>query len=85
MKLKKYIKEKGWQTSCAPKPCRAMKVDVGFVADGEMQETQFEIRAYDADELEELFSEFCKENVFPQNTVCSVTIVEFGETREGLL
>lgn len=77
MTIKQYIKEKGWQMeSDTELPYRSMDVDISFQTDGIADETQFHINAYDVNELTELFSEFCKENNIPNNTVTSINIVQ---------
>ena len=50
-----------------------MDVDVNFTTDEGTNEVQFSIPPYGVRELDELFTEFCKENDFPKNTVTSVT------------
>lgn len=83
--IKECIKKNGWQYECETKPCRYMNVDVSFVnSDGRDDETQFSIKAYDADELSRLFADFCKENGFKKNSVTCVTIVQMAETMEEL-
>ena len=85
MTIKEYIKKNGWQVECETKPCRYMNVDVNFLNNEKAEdETQFSIRAYDADELDQLFNDFCKENGFKKNSVTCVTIVQMAETMEEL-
>lgn len=85
MTIKEYIKKNGWQVECETKPCRYMNVDVSFLSNEKVEdETQFSIRAYDSDELNQLFANFCKENGFKQNTVTCVTIVQMAETMDEL-
>lgn len=85
MTIKQYMKENGWQVACASKPCRYMNVDINFLNNSKLEdETQFSIRAYDIDDLAELFEAFCKENGFKKNTVTSVTIVQMADTRDEL-
>lgn len=85
MTIKEYIRKKGWQRECDSKVCRAMSVDIGFLNDKRQHdETQFDIRAYDVDELSQLFSEFCNENGFRKNTVTNITIVKMADKMEKL-
>lgn len=85
MTIQQFIKEKGWYTECGTKYCRAMNVDVSFLDKmGDMQETQFSIAAYKIEELNELFIGFCRENGFPKNHVCGITIVEMAESFDQL-
>lgn len=81
MTIKEYIKKNGWQVECETKPCRYINVDVNFLNNEKAEdETQFSIRAYDVEELDQLFNDFCKENGFNRNTVTCVTIVQMAET-----
>lgn len=82
MTIKQYIKEKGWQMECDTElPYRSMDVDISFQTDGIADEAQLHINAYDVNELTELFSEFCKENNIPNNTVTSINIVQIYEEK----
>lgn len=77
MTIKDCINQNGWQTECDVSMCRRMVVDVDFYNQNKLEEeTQFDIAAYDVDELSALFADFCKENSFRKNTVISITIVE---------
>lgn len=53
--------------------------DIDFINnEGETDETQFTVSGSQkqmADELNELFREFCRENEFQTNTVTSITFV----------
>lgn len=85
MTIKEFIKKKGWNIECETKPCRWMSVDVSFVnSEGIEDETNFDIKAYKTNELEELFKNFAKENNYPVNTVYGVTITAMAETYEEL-
>lgn len=82
MTIKQCIKEKGWQMeSDTEPPYRSMDVSIGFQTDGFADETQFHINTYDVNELTELYSEFCKENNIPKNTVTSISIVQLYEEK----
>ena len=85
MNIKEHIKKIGLNVEVESKKCRYMNVDVSFVnSDGRDDETQFSIKAYDADELSRLFADFCKENGFKKNSVTCIAIVQMAETMEEL-
>ena len=85
MTIKQYIKKYGWGLGCDSKPCRAMNVDIDFINnEGKLDETQFSINAYNVNELDELFTEFCKENNFKRNTVTNISIVEMADSIDEL-
>lgn len=68
-------KKKGIQTeNINPDQRRFTTYDIDFInPDGETDETQFD--AENIEELDQLFTDFCKENGFKRNTVVSITIV----------
>lgn len=77
MTVKEFVKKKEITAECAVKGCRSMDVQVAFVNDeGCDDETEFTISAYDFDELRKLYSDFCKENGYPVNTVKNIIIVK---------
>ena len=83
--IKECIKKNGWQYECETKPCRYMNVDISFLNNEKAEdETQFSIRAYDVEELNQLFNDFCKENGFKKNTVTCIAIVQMAETMDEL-
>ena len=85
--VKQYFKYGGkWNVECDTSvPYRAMNVDIQFInSDNKADETQFSIKAYDINELSELFTMFCKENNYPRNTVQRITVVEVAETMDQL-
>ena len=62
-----------------------MNVDISFLNNEKAEdETQFSIRAYDVEELDQLFNDFCKENGFNRNTVTCIAIVQMAETMDEL-
>ena len=64
MTVKQFIKEKGWCAECdVPSTCRWMSVQIAFQNPKTVNydETEFDIKAYDEDELSELFKTLCKE------------------------
>lgn len=82
MTINQCIKDRGWQMeSSTATPYRSMDVNIGFINDGNADETQFHVNAYDVNELERLFSDFCKENNTPKNTVTSITIMQLYEEK----
>lgn len=86
MTIRKTIEEKGWNIECNEMSCyRAMIVHVGFIdANGNDDETSFDIAAYDVKELDTLYSDFCKENGLKRNTVTSISVVAVAESMEKL-
>ena len=82
-----YIKKNGWQVECKPELlCGAMSVTIGFINEkGRDDETQLDILPYDERDLSSLFSEFCKENGFPEDTVTYIPIVQMAEGMEALV
>lgn len=66
--------------------CGAMSVTIGFINEkGRDDETQLDILPYDERDLSSLFSEFCKENGFPEDTVTYIPIVQMAEGMEALV
>lgn len=66
---------------------RAMIVHVDFInAEKREDETSFDLMANKnaINELDELYTEFCKENDLKRNTVTSITVVATAETMEKL-
>lgn len=81
MTIKQCIKN-GWKIEKnSGSPYRSMDVNIGFENDGIEDETQFLINSYDVNELTQLYSDFCKENNIPNNTVTYITIVQFYEEK----
>lgn len=67
--------------------CRAMIVHVDFInAEKREDETSFDLMANEnaINELDELYTEFCKENNLKQNTVTSITVVATAATMDDL-
>lgn len=87
MTINEYFTSGGiWDIQCSTGiPYRAMSVNVGFLNDrNEEDEVQFDIHAYDVNELCQLFNVFCMENNFPANTVMYIAVVETAETMKAL-
>lgn len=85
--IKEYFSKGGrFQFShCNPSGARWFTVDVDFSHEEcEYDETQFDIRAYDMLELDELFEGFVKENNFKNVQITSVTVVKCAPTEDGL-
>ena len=85
MNVKQCIKENGWEINCDVAGCRYMIVHVVFEVNGLDDSVSFDIKAYDTNELSELFCGFCKENKFPTNTVTNISIVAAASTKKELL
>ena len=89
MTIKQYVKKNGFQTEISGPLKRWQTVDIGFMnSDGRNDETQFDVQLVLEDsgleELNSLFTDFCKENGFRCNTVTAVTIVQCADTYEEL-
>lgn len=92
MTVKEYIKEKGQCTECDnPSTCRWMSVQIAFQnpETTDYDETEFDIKAYDKNELSELFETLCKETFGEEwkkaySSVTAVVIVQFTDTYEEL-
>lgn len=92
MTIKGYIKEKGWCTECdVPGTCRWMSAQIRFQSPetADYDETEFDIKAYDKNELSELFETLCKETFGEEwkkaySSVTAVVIVQFADTYEEL-
>ena len=84
MTINQYIKKHGWSVECdLSKPYRFQTVDVSFENEEAMiglDETEFDIPAYNVKELSTLFKEFCKENGLKSNTVINIRIVAAAST-----
>ena len=85
MTVKQFIKKHGWNISCdMSTPHRYMNVNVVFENNGQMDETQFSIKSFNGKELSTLFTDFCKENNLPANTVINIVVVQTAEKMEDL-
>lgn len=85
MTVRQFIKKVGWVLGCESMPCRAMSVNIGFInGDGEEDETQFDIKAYDTNELADLFKVFCKENKCSDRSVTYIEIAAMAATMDEL-
>lgn len=92
MTVKRIIKEKGWCTECDnPSTCRWMSVQISFQnpETANYDETEFDIKTYNEDELSELFKTLCKETFGKEwqkafSSVTAVVIVQFADTYEKL-
>ena len=87
MTIKQYIQKHGLQWDYDPGLHRAMSVVITFTNnDGKKDEVKFSVTIQDSvNELNALFSEFCKENGLPQNTVDYVSVVRAAETMKELI
>ena len=88
-KFKKQFQKKQWQTECDMSvPYRFMTVQIGFsTPENEDDETEFSIKAWDAEELAGLFVDFCEENGYAlRNTIIdSLSVVRVAPTMEKLV
>lgn len=75
-----------WNVECdTSMPYRVMDVDVAFTnSDGEDDEVQFSIKAYDKNELSSLFNQFCKEQGYPNNTVSNISVYNVAVDMDAL-
>lgn len=88
MTVKQYIQKHGWQYYGEHIILYgAISVQVGFINDeGNDDETEFSIEVGDCmNELDQLFSDFCKENGFSNDTVTYVTIVRTANSMDELI
>lgn len=86
MTVRECVEKNGWGVDVESNVGKFWSVDIGFInnVDDCYDETEFSISAYDIDELEELFGDFCKENRFAPNTVTYVSVVEMADNEEDL-
>lgn len=88
MTIKQYINKHGLQYDCEPGLHRAISVIIAFINDiGKDDETEFSVMIGEnsINDLNELFTGFCKENGFPRNTVTYVAVVRAAETMDKLI
>lgn len=73
--VKDFIYKKGWQTEIFMKGNEdAMNVSILFDNNGTEDRIDFNIEAFNTSELNELFSEFCKEENCEENSVLGIWI-----------
>lgn len=92
MTVKQFVKESGWRIECdVPNTCRWMSVQIAFQNPETVSydETEFDIKAYNEDELSDLFKTLCKETFGGEwkkaySSVTAVVIVQFADTYEEL-
>lgn len=75
-----------WGVCCdIPDGHNAMTVQIGFLTPGaESDETEFCITSWNAQELSELFREFCNENGFENAHIQYVSVVRTATTLDEL-
>lgn len=80
------IKNMKWDADFdIPKSCGAMTVQVGFShKENSMDETEFCVNAWDAEELTKLFGDFCKENRFEDVSINSLEVVRVAASIDEL-
>lgn len=85
MTISQCLHKKGWNVACVTLGARYMIVHISFVNnEGVDDEVSFDIPAWSSKNLNECFTNFCKENKFPRNTVGCISIVAAAETLEKL-
>ena len=90
MRVSEYLDRFGWSVNCSIKTKKlAWACNVGFINnEGFEDETQFSVSKpfteQGKEELEQLFSSFCKENGFNENAVMYVEVVQVVETSDEL-
>ena len=86
MTVKGFVESNGWSLNFNDSVGKFWNIDIGFVnsEDGREDETEFSISAYDLDELDDLFREFCKENSLDDDAVIYVNVVETAEDEDEL-
>lgn len=88
MDLREYIEQNGLLSNVSSF-MEWQAVNIGFLNSRKSEdEVQFDIQRVDTNdgikELSALFSDFCKENGFPNNTVQYVAVVKSASTYEEL-
>lgn len=81
------LRDMAWQSECDMQtPYRVMTVQIGFAHEEcSSDEVEFCIVAWDAKELEKLFTVFCKENHFKKVEITGISIVRVAETMDALV
>lgn len=87
MIIKTYFENGGkWDIACdITQPHKVMSVDISFEKDGLFDETEFSIRCFDVEELDELFADFCEENQITPDKITNITVVEVAASMEELV
>ena len=81
----KKLRDMTWQSECDMQtPYRVMTAQIGF-AHEECSSDEFCIVAWDAKELDKLFTVFCKENHFKKVEITGISIVRVAETMDALI
>ena len=87
MTISQYFKNGGkWIINCDTHVTdRFMTVNVGFLNNSKLEdETQISISAYNINELNTLFTDFCKENKFTSTAILYISVVQTAETMKEL-
>lgn len=81
------LRDMTWQSECDMQtPYRVMTVQIGFAHEEcSSDEVEFCIVAWDAKELDKLFTVFCKENHFKKVEITGISIVRVAETMDALI
>ena len=92
MQVKEFFNKVGWlKDSCKGDVGPWANVDITFynTSDKRCDETEFTISNVftneGIEELDELFSDFCKENNFSENQVCDIRVVMLAATEDELI
>ena len=81
------LRDMTWQSECDMQtPYRVMTAQIGFAHEEcSSDEVEFCIVAWDAQELDKLFTVFCKENHFKKVEITGISIVRVAETMDALI
>lgn len=84
--IRSFVKSHGWQMECPLIPMAGvMTVHVNFMNNENVEdETSFDVKAYDVNELAKLFMDFCHENGYQTNSVTGVSIVDLAKTMDEI-
>ena len=84
--VKKYIQQNGWIDECQTRRSdKYMTVQIAFDNQGRDDEVEFDIKAYDTNELAKLFEDFCEEEKCEKNSVTGIYIVKTADNMSDLL
>ena len=86
MTIKQWLDINGWAINPAATEGKFWRVHIGFIdsRNREEDEAELAIRAYDLDELNELYDDFCRENKMTNDTVVYVAVIETSDSGEEL-
>lgn len=86
MTIRQWLEINDWAVNPTEPEGKFWRVHIGFINSKyrEEDDTELTIRAYDLDELEELFDDFCVENNIANDTVVYVAVMETANNGEEL-